>query len=97
MNIFQLMELGLEKQQEITNDYLSYIAGHKKSNYSFVKPATFEEYMEKAYKKVEEEYYNIEDLIKCENCNQELPEEDYSENRFEEDICNQCLIDGYGA
>ena len=95
MNIFQFMELEPDKQQEITNDYLSYLTGHKKSNYSFVKPATLEEYMEKAYKNIDGEYYNIDDLTKCESCGLDLPEENYTENRFEENICNTCLIDGW--
>ena len=72
-----------ENVKELWRWYESYLSDFHKRYYDNVKaPYNFEEYVE----------HNI---VKCECCG-ELVDEEYISNRYDENICEDCINNGYG-
>lgn len=84
-----IRDLDNEKQLEI---YLQY-----KKDLNITYQETFENWLEDNYIEVDGEWiFNNGDYVKCPNCG-EWVEEDYMRWIADEQVCEQCMIDGYGS
>lgn len=86
MEIFDLEKLGRPEQVEIFNNYMDYVEAFRKKNYSNIHPTQFEDYI-----------YN--DYFKCNNCNEwkQLDDKGTSELALTDEICSECMQQGYGS